>query len=82
MKTIKVIHKTPIKKLEDPNFSFKRTHEALVRNRKILAAFNGDFSEAIVAQKDIPVNYGLELRDTASIKNHSSITRTGLRSST
>ena len=33
---------TPIQKLEKIIFSFKRTHEAAVRNIKILAAFNGD----------------------------------------
>ena len=40
--TIKAILKTPINKYEKPIFLFRRTHEAAVRNRKILAAFKGD----------------------------------------
>ena len=38
------------------HFSFKRTHEAEVRNSKIMAAFKGDLGAAIAAHKDIPVN--------------------------
>ena len=36
--TIKAILKTPIQKFESSIFYFKRTHEAAVRNSKILAA--------------------------------------------
>ena len=50
-----------------PIFSFKRTHEAAVRNSKILAAFKGDLGTAIAAHKEIPVNYGSELRDTTAL---------------
>ena len=35
---IKAILKTPIQKSENPIFSFRRPHEAAVRNSKILAA--------------------------------------------
>ena len=35
--TIKKTLKIPIQKFEKPIFSFKRTHEAAVRNSKILA---------------------------------------------
>ena len=58
MTTFREVMKKPIHKLEKPIFLFRRTHEAAVRNSKILAAFNGDLGAAIVAQKDIPVNYG------------------------
>ena len=56
--TIKAILKTTIKKFENPIFSFRKTHEAAVRNSKILAAFKGDLGAEIAAQKDSPVNYG------------------------
>ena len=56
--------KTPIQKFEKPIFSFRRTHEASVRNSKILAAFKGDLGAAIAAHKESPVNYGSEFRDT------------------
>ena len=36
---IKATLKTPIQKFENPIFSFRRTHEAAVRNSKILVAF-------------------------------------------
>ena len=36
--TIKAILKTPIQKFEKPILSFRRTHRAAVRNRKIRAA--------------------------------------------
>ena len=83
--TIKVILKTPIQKFKNPIFSFRITHEVVVRNIKILAEFNGDLGAAIAAQKDSPVNYGSELRDTAALENlllyHEDM-MTGLRSST
>ena len=56
--TIKATLKIPIQKFENPIFSFKITHEAAVRNSKILAAFKGDLGAAIAAHKDSPVNYG------------------------
>ena len=65
--TIKATLKIPIQKFENPIFSFNRTHEVAVRNRKILASFKGDFGAAIVAHKDIPVNYGSEFRDTTAL---------------
>ena len=37
--TIKTTMKTPIQKFEKPIISFRRTHEAEVRNNKILASF-------------------------------------------
>ena len=49
--TIKATLKIPIQKFEKPIFSFKRTHEAAVRNRKILAAFKGDLVASIESQK-------------------------------
>ena len=48
-------------------FSFRRTHEAAVRNSQILSTFKGELGEAISAQKDIPVNYGSEFRDIAAL---------------
>ena len=51
---IKVIPKMPIQKSEKPIFLFRRTHEAAVINRKILAAFKGDLDKEIAAQKDSP----------------------------
>ena len=65
--TIKAILKIPIRKFEKPIFSFKRTHEAEVRNSKILAAFKGDLGAAISAHKDSPVNCGSEFCDTTSL---------------
>ena len=56
--TIKAILNTPIQKFENIIFLFRRTHEAAVRNSKILMAFKGELGKAIVAQKYIPVNYG------------------------
>ena len=64
---IKATLKTPIHKFENPIFSFRRTHDAAVRNRKILAAFNVDLGAEIAAQKDSPVNYGSEFRNTADL---------------
>ena len=55
--TIKSTLKIPIQKFGKPIFSFKRTHEAAVRNSKIRAAFKGDLGAAIAAHKDSPVNY-------------------------
>ena len=43
--TIKSTLKIPIQKFGKPNFSFKRTHEASVRNSKIMAALKGDLSK-------------------------------------
>ena len=56
--TIKATLKIKIQKFEKPIFSFKRNHEASVRNSKTLAAFKGDLGAAIAAHKDSPVNYG------------------------
>ena len=56
--TIKATPKTPIHKFEKPIFSFRRTHEAAVRNSKILTEFKGNLGAAIAAHKDSPVNYG------------------------
>ena len=56
--TIKAILKMPIRKFEKPIFLFRRTHEAAVRNRKILATLKVELGTSIAAQKDIPVNYG------------------------
>ena len=82
MTRIKAILKKPIHKFENPIFWFRSTHEASVRNIKILAAFNGDLGAEIVAQKDIPVNYVSEFRNTLALEKYFSVTRTGLRSST
>ena len=64
--TIKSTLKIPIQKFGKTIFSFKRTHEAAVRNNKIMAAFKGDLGAAIAAHKDSPVNYGSEFRDTTA----------------
>ena len=66
--TIKATLKTPIHKFEKPIFSFKRTHEAAVRNSKTFAAFKVDSGAAIAAHKDSPVIYGLEFRDTTALE--------------
>ena len=55
--TIKATLKTPIHKSEKLILSFRRTHEAGVRNSKILAAFKGDLGPEFEAHKDSPVNY-------------------------
>ena len=68
MTTIKEMPKTPIQKPEKPILSFRRTHEASVRNRKILPAFNGELGAEIAAQKYSPVNHGLEFCDTAALE--------------
>ena len=65
--TINATLKIPIQKFERPIFSSKRTHEAVVRNSKILAALKGDLGAAIAAHKDIRVNYGSEFRDTTAL---------------
>ena len=67
MTTIKEIPKTPIQKPEKPIFSFRRTHEAAVRNSKILAAFKDDLGTAIASHKESPVKYGSEFRDTTAL---------------
>ena len=54
--TIKVILKTPIKKIERPIFLFRRTNEAAVSNIKILVVFKGNLCAAIAAQNDSPLN--------------------------
>ena len=66
--TTKATLKILIQKLEKPIFSFKKKHEAAVRNRKILAAFKGDLGAAIAAHKDSPVNNGSESHDTTSLE--------------
>ena len=66
--TIKATLKIPIQKFEKPIFSFKRTHEAAVRNSKIMAAFKGDLGAAIAAHKESPINYGSEFRDTTALE--------------
>ena len=58
--------KTSVQKFEKPILLFSKTHEAAVRNRKILSAFKGELDAAIAAQKDIPENYRYEFRDIAS----------------
>ena len=65
--TIKAILKTPIQKFKNTTFSFRRTHEIVVSNSKILAEFKGDLGIEIEAQREIPVNYGSELRDIAAL---------------
>ena len=65
--TIKATLKIPIQKLEKPIFSFKRTHEAVVRNIKILVVFKGDLGAAIAAHKDRPFNYGSEFHYTMAL---------------
>ena len=67
--TIKATLKMPIQKFENPIFSCNRTHEAEVRNSKIPAACKVDLGAAVVAHKDIPVNYGSEFCDTTSLEN-------------
>ena len=47
VKKIKEMMKTPIQKLDKPIFSFKRANDAAYRNRKILAAFNGNVGAEI-----------------------------------
>ena len=46
---------------------FKRTNKAAVGISKILAEFNGDLGIAFAAQKDSPLKYGSELRDTSDL---------------
>ena len=65
--TIKAKLKTPIHKFEKPIFSFRRTHEAADKNRKILAVFKGELGTAIVSHKDRPINYRSELSDTTDL---------------
>ena len=66
--TIKAILTIPIQKIEKLIFSFRITHEALVRNKTILAVFKGDLGKTIAAQKDFPVNSRSEFRDIVSIE--------------
>ena len=66
--TIKSTLKIPIEKFGKPIFSFKRNHEAAVRNSKIMVAFKGDLGASIAAHKDSPVNYGSEFRDTMALE--------------
>ena len=66
--TIKATLKTPIQKFEKPIFSFRKTHEAAVRNRKILVAFKGGLGAALTAHKDSPVDYGSEFCNITSLE--------------
>ena len=52
----------------EPIFSLKRTNNAASRNIKILEAFNGNLCAAIAAQKNSPLNYRPELRNTADLE--------------
>ena len=52
---------------QSDTFSFKIIHEAVVRNRKILAELKGDLDAAFAANKDSPVNYESEFRDTMAL---------------
>ena len=65
--TIRFTVKTPIHKFKNTIFSFRKIHEAAVRNSKILAAFKGDLCAEIAAHKDSPVKYGSEFRDITSL---------------
>ena len=65
--TIKVTLRIPVQKFEKLILSFKKTHEASVRNMKIHAEFKSDLGAAIAAHKDITVNYRLEFRDTTAL---------------
>ena len=56
--TIRSTLKIPIQKFENPIFSFRRTHEATLRNSKILSAFKCDLGTEVAANKYRPVNYG------------------------
>ena len=56
--TIKAILKTPIQKFENTIFSFRRAHEAAVRDKKIIAALKCDLGTAIAEQEYSPVNSG------------------------
>ena len=65
---IKAILKTPIQKFENSIILFRITHEAAVRNRKILTAFKGDLGAAIAAQKYSPVNSRSEFCNIGSLE--------------
>ena len=56
-----------MKKLEKLIFLFRRTNEAAVKNRKILAALDGDLGASNTAQKYSPLNHGSEFCDTAAL---------------
>ena len=49
------------------HFPPRRTHEAAVRNNKIIASFKGDLGAAIEAQNYSPGNYGSEFCCIASL---------------
>ena len=65
--TIKAITKMPIQKFEMHILSFRRRHEAAVRNSKIFAELKGDLGAEIASQKDSSVNYGPEFRNAAAL---------------
>ena len=65
--TIKATLKTPIQQFESTIILFRITCEAAVRNGKILSEFKGQLGSAILAHKDIPVNYGSEFHDTMAL---------------
>ena len=48
----------PVKRLETPVFSFKRTHGTAVQNSQILATFNGNLGAEMEDQKGSPLDYG------------------------
>ena len=56
---------------EDTNSEIRKDHflvqEAVVSDRKILAAFNGALGTEIATQKGIPLNCRTEFRDTADL---------------
>ena len=66
--TVKAILKTPIQKFKNPMLFLMITHDAAVRNSKILASLKGDLGASIAAQKYIPVNYRSEFRDIAALE--------------
>ena len=47
---------------------FRGTHEAVVRDSKILAELKGGLGAAVAAQKYIPLNYGSEFHDISSLE--------------
>ena len=48
-------------------FIVQEKNEAAVRNRKILAAFNGDLGAEIAAHKEIPLKYRSYFRNTSAL---------------
>ncbi len=70
IKIIKAIKQIPPREPSRPEFSFDLSEEAAERNYLILMQkYGGHLSNALAAQKDLTVGYGLEFQEVATLSS-------------